>query len=189
MKILLNIKILGLAFILTTLLVLDQSQYSDVYGQLNNKQFDMILLSHQYNSIGFNDEIVGEILNNGTDTAKSVEISAIFYNDSGVIGHESSGTDPTTINSGGKSVFTLPLVDPVIRSDAESYDFTLKWQDEQLVNYFLRFTGGDIAVDDGGGDDGGGDDGGGDDGGGDDGGGDDGGGDDGGGDDGGGDEE
>ena len=99
----------------------------------------------------------GEILNNGTDIAKSVEISAVFYNDSGIIGSESSRLDPTTINSGDRSVFTLQLVDEVIKSDAERYEFTIKWQDEHSIDYFARLTGGEIAENSGG-DDSGGDD-------------------------------
>ncbi len=83
--------------------------------------------------------------------------------------------------------FTLQLVDEVVKSNAESYEFTIKWQDEHSLDYFARLTGGEIA-DDSGGDDSGGDDSGGDDSGGDDSGGDDSGGDDSGGDDSGGDD-
>jgi hypothetical protein len=144
MKALSNTEIFGISFMLITILALEINLHPDAYGQENKKKYDMILLSQNYNNTGFVDAIVGEILNNGTDTAKSVEISAVFYNDSGIIGSESTGTDPTTINSGDKSVFTLQLVDPVVRSDAESYEFTLKWQDEQSVDYFTTLTGGEI---------------------------------------------
>ena len=187
MKALSNIEIFGLSFVLITILVLEISIHSDAFGQENKTKYDMILLSQNYNSNVFADEIVGEILNNGTGIAKSVEISAIFHNDSGIVGYESGRPDSTTISSGDRSVFTLPLVDEVIRSNAESYEFTIKWQDEQSLDYFVRLTGGEIA-DDSGGDDSGGDDSGGDDSGGDDSGGDDSGGDDSGGDDSGGDD-
>ncbi len=187
MKALSNIEILGFSFVLMTILVLEISLHSDAFGQENKKKYDMVLLSQNYNSKGFADEIVGEILNNGTDTAKSVEISATFYNDSGIIGSESSRLNPTTINSGDRSVFTLQLIDEAIKSNAERYEFTIKWQDEHSSDYFARLTGGEIAEnsggDDSGGDDSGGDDSGGDDSGGDDSGGDDSGGDDSGGDD------
>ena len=163
MKALSNIEIFGLSIVLMTLLGLEISLHSDAFGQETKKKYDMVLLSQNYNNKGFADEIVGEILNNGTDIAKSVEISAIFYNDSGIVGSESGRPDPTTISSGDRSVFTLPLVDEVIRSNAESYEFTIKWQDEQSLDYFTRLTGGEISDDDsgGGGDDdsgGGGDD-------------------------------
>ncbi|MDQ2685696.1 MAG: hypothetical protein M3Y25_07630, partial [Thermoproteota archaeon] len=105
-----------------------------------------------YNSKGFADEIIGEVLNNGTANAKSVEISAIFYNDSGTIGSESDGTSPSTINTGERSTFTLEILDPVIINDAESYEFTIKWQDESSSDRFTRLAGGEIA-DDSGGDD------------------------------------
>ena len=100
MKALSNIEIFGLSFVLITILVLDASFHSDVFGQENKKKYDMVLQSQNYTSKGFANEIVGEILNNGTNIAKSVEISAVFYNDSGIIGSESSRTDPRNINSG-----------------------------------------------------------------------------------------
>ncbi len=161
MKALSNIEIFGLSFVLIAILVLGINLHSDAFGQENKTKYDMVLLSQNYNNKVFADEIVGEILNNGTDIAKSVEISAIFYNDSGIVGYESGRPDPTTISSGDRSVFTLPLVDQIIRSNAESYEFTIKWQDEQSLDYFTRLTGGEISDDDsGGGDDdsGGGDD-------------------------------
>ena len=116
----------------------DSSFHSDAFGQENKKKYDMVLLSQNYTSKGFADEIVGEILNNGTNIAKSVEISAVFYNDSGIIGSESSRLDPTTINSGDRSVFTLQLVDEVIKSDPERYEFTIKWQDEYSIKLFCE---------------------------------------------------
>ncbi|TVP39324.1 hypothetical protein [Candidatus Nitrosocosmicus arcticus] len=172
MKALSNIEFFGLSFVLITILALEISLHSDAFSQENKKKYDMVLLSQNYNSKGFADEIVGEILNNGTDIAKSVEISVVFSNDSGIIGSESSRLDPTTMNSGDRSVFTLQLVDEVIKSNAERYEFTIKWQDEHSIDYFARLTGGEIAENSGG-DDSGGDDSGGDDSGGDDSGGDD----------------
>ena len=100
MKALSNIEIFGLSFVLITILVLGINLHSDAFGQENKTKYDMVLLSQNYNSKVFADEIVGEILNNGTDIAKSVEISAIFYNDSGIVGYESSRLDPTTITRG-----------------------------------------------------------------------------------------
>jgi hypothetical protein len=187
MKALSNIEIFGLSFVLITILVLEINLHSDAFSQENKKEYDLVLLSQNYSSKVLADEIVGEILNNGTGSAKSVEISAVFYNDSGIVGSESTRLNPTTINSGDRSMFTLELVDEVIKSNAETYEFTIKWQDENSVGYFARLTGGEIA-DDSGGDDSGGDDSGGDDSGGDDSGGDDSGGDDSGGDDSGGDD-
>ena len=109
------------------------------------KVFSMCLLLLIYN---------GEILNNGTDTVRAVEVSAIFYNDSGIVGYESDRTDPTTIDSAERAVFVLPIIDEVILSDAENYEFTIKWQDEYSRDYFVRLTGGDIPDDsDSGGDD------------------------------------
>lgn len=145
MKVLSNIEFFGLVFVLITIFVFDAGLHSDAFGQ-EYKNYDMIITSQNYNSKGFGDEIVGEILNNGTDTAKSVEISAIFYDDGGgTIGYESSGTSPSTINSGDRSTFTLEIFDPVIMSDIARYDFTIKWEGEHSSNYFARLTGGEIS--------------------------------------------
>ena len=148
MKALSNIGIFGSTFVMIAILIYCASLYSDAFGQGNEKKYEMVLLSHNYTSKGFMDEIVGEILNNGTDTVRAVEASAIFYNNSGIVGYESDRTDPTTIDAGERAVFVLPIIDEVIMSDAESYEFTIKWQDEYARDYFARLTGGEISDDD-----------------------------------------
>ncbi|HET6589495.1 MAG TPA: FxLYD domain-containing protein [Candidatus Nitrosocosmicus sp.] len=151
-------KTFGLIFIMTSILILESTLYYDVFGQENKNKYDIVLLSQNYNINALADEIVGTILNNGTSTAKYVEVSAIFYDDDGkVIGHESDGTSPSSISSGDISDFTLQITDEAIKSNATSYDFTLKWQDEHSFGYFMKVTGGEIG-DDGDGDDGDGDD-------------------------------
>ena len=141
---------------LLTILVLHSSFHTDAFGQENKTKYDMVLLSQNFTSTGFADAIVGEILNNGTDTAKSVEISAVFYNDSGIIGSEKGRLDHTTINSGDRSVFTIQPEVEIINNNPESYEFTIKWKDVNSIDYFASLTGGEIA-DDSGGDDSGGD--------------------------------
>ena len=140
-----NIGIFGLSFVLITISVLAGSFHSDAFSQENKKKYDMVLLSQNYNSKAFADDIVGVILNNGTATARSVEISAIFFDDGGrTVGHESGGTSPTTIGPGDRSDFTLQILDEAIKSNATGYDFTVKWQDEQSFSYFTKSTGGEI---------------------------------------------
>ena len=146
-----NIGIFGLSFVLITISVLDVSFHSDAFSQENKKKYDMVLLSQNYNSKAFADEIVGVILNNGTATARSVEISAIFFDDQGrTVGHESGGTSPTTIGPGDNSDFALQILDEAIKSNATDYDFTVKWQDEQSFSYFTKSTGGEITDNSGG---------------------------------------
>ena len=124
------------------------------FGQeVNNitKKYDIVLLSHIYSSTGvFADELVGEILNNGTATVKAVELTAIFYDDQDdIIDNERSGTSPYTVNPGDKSTFTIEIFDEAINSNASSYEFTAKWKDEYLASsYFTRLIGGEISVDD-----------------------------------------
>jgi hypothetical protein len=144
MKALSNIEIFGLSFVMVVVLVLYTNLYFDAFGQGNEKKYEMVLESQNYTHKGITGEIAGEILNNGTDTVRAVEVSAIFYNDSGIVGYESDRTDPTTIDSAERAVFVLPIIDEVILSDAENYEFTIKWQDEYSRDYFVRLTGGDI---------------------------------------------
>ena len=131
---------------LLTILVLHSSFHTDAFGQENKTKYDMVLLSQNFTSTGFADAIVGEILNNGTDTAKSVEISATFYDDrDNKVGFESTRTTPTTIHSGDKSMFNLQLLNATVVSVADSYDFSVKWMDEDSLSYFTKLPGGEIA--------------------------------------------
>lgn len=150
MKPMMCIGIFGLLFSITLLLL--ASNYSNAFGQANEdrKKFEMVLLSQKYTSTGFVDEIVGEILNNGTDTAKAVEVSANLYDDGGrIVGYEADGASPTTIGSGKSSMFTLQILDEVTKSATASYDITIKWKDKYSSNYFMRLTG-ELEVDRGG---------------------------------------
>lgn len=151
-------KIYGLVLIALTIIIVIQVEYSlnpdMAFGQeINNitKKYDIVLLSHIYSSTGvFADELMGEILNNGTATVKAVEITAIFYDDQDdIIDNERSGTSPYTVNPGDKAIFTIEIFDEAIKSNASSYEFTAKWKDEYLASsYFTRLIGGEISVDD-----------------------------------------
>jgi len=157
MKLLSSTKIFGLTFVLTTiLLVLDVSLFSaGAFGQENNnnRKYDIVILDHAYLSKFFADELVGEILNNGTATIKAVRITASFYDDQDeILGTEYSGTTPFTINPTNTAAFTIKISDESIKSNATSYDFTAKWKDEYLSsNYFTRLIGGEISADNSGG--------------------------------------
>lgn len=155
MRSLSSTRIYGLVLVLTTIVVLETSIHSNIFAQENKKSFDMILLSHNYNSKAFADEIVGSILNNGTATIKAVEITAIFYDDQDeIIGNADSGTSPYTVNQGDSATFTIELFDEAVKINATSYDFTAKWQDEYLSSsYFTRFTGDETSESSGGEDD------------------------------------
>ncbi|WP_134485140.1 FxLYD domain-containing protein [Candidatus Nitrosocosmicus franklandus] len=113
------------------------------------KKYDIVLLSHSYVGNFFTDELIGEILNNGTATIKAVEMTAIFYDeDDETIGSADSGTSPYTINPGDTASFTIEVFDEAVKANASSYDFTAKWKDEFLSNnYFIRLAGGDISDD------------------------------------------
>jgi hypothetical protein len=125
---------------------------SDAFGQgfednnNNNKKYDMVILSQTYLSKFYSDDLVGEILNNGTATIKAVELTAIFYDDQDdIIGNADSGTSPYTIHPGNTASFTIKISE-AIKINASSYDFTAKWKDEYLASsYFTQSTGGDIS--------------------------------------------
>jgi len=148
----------GLVLIAMTIIIVilaGNNLYPDTaFGQEVNiitKKYDIVLLSHIYSSTGaFADELVGEILNNGTATVKAVEITAIFYDDQDdIIDNERSGTTPYTVNPGDKAAFTIEIFDEAVKSNASSYEFTAKWKDEYLASsYFTRLIGGEISGDD-----------------------------------------
>lgn len=145
MKALSNIGILGMSIVLSAILFLNLSSHSDAYSQKNMKKYDMVIIGQNNITKGFIDEIDGEILNNGTATAKSVEITGIFFDDRGrIVGHESDGTSPNSIGPGERSAFAIKILDEAIKANATSYDFTVKWQDEHSLDYFTRSTGADI---------------------------------------------
>ncbi|MGD9535376.1 MAG: FxLYD domain-containing protein [Candidatus Nitrosocosmicus sp.] len=108
------------------------------------------MLNHSHNRTTLSgDEIVGELLNNGTATVKTVEITAILYDDKDdVIGKERSGTSPYTINPRETATFAIEIFDEPIKSTASSYDFTAKWKNEYLFSsYFTKFIGDEISAD------------------------------------------
>ncbi|HYF99545.1 MAG TPA: FxLYD domain-containing protein [Candidatus Saccharimonadales bacterium] len=107
----------------------------------------MVILSQTYISKFYSDDLVGEILNNGTDTIKAVETTAIFYNDQDdIIGNATSGTTPYTIKPGDTASFTIKMLDEAIIMNASSYDFTAKWKDEYLANsYFTQVAWGETS--------------------------------------------
>lgn len=158
MKPLFNTKNYGLVLIAMTIVIvtLEANNLYPIaaFGQEENnitKKYDIVLLSHIYSSTGvFADELVGEILNNGTATVKAVEITAIFYDDQDdIIDNERSGTTPHTVNPGDKAAFTIEILDEAVKSNASSYEFTAKWKDEYLASsYFTRLIGGEISGDD-----------------------------------------
>ena len=81
---------------------------------------------------GFNDNnpdlpqyhIVGEVQNNGTETAKFVEVSATLYdNNNKVIGTESTFTTPRDIEPGQKAPFEITVgTDKVMGGDLSIID-------------------------------------------------------------------
>ena len=147
-------KLFGLVqLVLTTLIIViieGNVLHSYAFGQgfEDNKRYDIVILSQTYLSKFYSDNLVGEILNNGTATIKAVEMTAIFYDDQDdIIGNERSGTSPYTINPGDTASFTIEIFDEAIKINASSYDFTAKWKDEYLsTNYFMRLSGDEISA-------------------------------------------
>jgi hypothetical protein len=147
-------KLFGLVqLVLTTLIIVIIEgnvlpSYAFGQGFEDNKRYDIVILSQTYLSKFYSDNLVGEILNNGTATIKAVEMTAIFYDDQDdIIGNERSGTSPYTINPGDTASFTIEIFDEAIKINASSYDFTAKWKDEYLsTNYFMRLSGDEISA-------------------------------------------
>jgi hypothetical protein len=103
---------------------------------------DLVLLSQRYNDESFGDEIVGEILNNGTITAEYAKVSVSFYDENGaILGSQYTYTDPSTIDPGQKAAFNIFITSDTIEDDTETYEFTLQWQDNDFNDFSKRITG------------------------------------------------
>jgi hypothetical protein len=121
-------------------------QSTSTTGSSNNGQTqssnDLVLLSQRYNNERFGDEIVGEILNNGTITAEFAKVSVSFYDENGaILGSEFTYADPSTISPGQRAAFTIFITSDTIEDDTETYEFTLQWQDSDSNDFSKRITG------------------------------------------------
>jgi hypothetical protein len=116
----------------------DGSNASSLTQPLN----DLVLLSQRYNDERFGDEIVGEVLNNGTITAEYAKVSVSFYDENGaILGSQFTYTDPSTLAPGQKAAFTIFISSDTIEDDTETYEFTLQWQDNDFNDFSKRITG------------------------------------------------
>jgi len=103
---------------------------------------DLVLLSQRYNSERFGDQIVGEILNNGTITAEYAKVSVSFYDANGaILGSEFTYADPSTLAPGQRAAFTIFITSDTIEDDTKTYEFTLQWRDNDLNEFSKRITG------------------------------------------------
>ncbi len=110
---------------------------------------DLVLLSQRYNSERFGDEIVGEILNNGTITAEYAKVSVSFYDANGaILGSEFTYADPSTLVPGQRAAFTIFITSDTIEDDTETYEFTLQWQDNDFNEFSKRITGQQVQTND-----------------------------------------
>ena len=108
----------------------------------DDKNDDIVLLSQRYNEERFGDEIVGEVMNNGTYTAEYVKVSASFYDQSGgIIGSEFTYAEPSTIRPGDRAAFTMYISSEAIEDNTERYEFTIQWNDEDFNEFSNRITG------------------------------------------------
>ncbi|HET6589500.1 MAG TPA: FxLYD domain-containing protein [Candidatus Nitrosocosmicus sp.] len=103
---------------------------------------DLVLLSQRYNDERFGDEIIGEILNNGTITAEYAKVSVSFYDENGaILGSDFTYTDPSTIAPDQKTAFNIFITSDTIEDDTETYEFTLQWQNNDFNDFSKRITG------------------------------------------------
>jgi hypothetical protein len=124
-------------------------------GDLSNSQFspsnnnnedssdvDLMLLSQNYDNERFGDRLVGELLNNGSETAEFVQVSASFYDEEGAFLGTSSGvTQPSSIPPGARAGFEILITSDTIEDDTERYEFSIQWTDEDFDQHTIRLTG------------------------------------------------
>lgn len=99
-------------------------------------QSDISLQSQRYIEESFSNQIVGEVINNGSEVAEFVEATASFYNALGdIVGTSSGFADPETIQPGMKSPFTILITSDTVANEAATYSLTLQWQDSDVNDY------------------------------------------------------
>jgi len=104
------------------------------------KNNDLILLNQKYNNERF-DRVVGELYNNGTETANFVDVAVSFYDEDGIIlGSVSGITEPSSIPPGGKAAFDILITSKSIDHDAERYEFSVQWSDDDFNQHTVRIT-------------------------------------------------
>ena len=89
---------------------------------------DIVLLSQRYNQGQFGDEIVGEILNNGTRSLGmlDIQISAAFYDSAGqLVGSENSFLEVQEVVEGDSEVLSISILDESLLQDAVTYDLLI----------------------------------------------------------------
>jgi hypothetical protein len=65
----------------------------------------ILLESQEYEKGTFGDETIGELTNNGTNTADFVKVTATFHNAAGnIVGTDLAYTDPSSIQPGDESL-------------------------------------------------------------------------------------
>lgn len=119
-------KTIFLGAVIIPVLLLTPSYYNAAFAQQQKK--GLVIVSDN----GFNDNdpnlpqyhIVGEVQNNGSETAKFIEVSATLYDSNNkVIGTESTFTKPSDIEPGQKAPFEITVsTDKVMGGDLSIID-------------------------------------------------------------------
>ena len=79
------------------------------------------MLSDRYFNEDYGEKIVGEVMNNGTETAEFVQASVSFYDQNQeIIGNEFSYTSPSTVDPGQRSPFTVFIPSDSIITDPQA---------------------------------------------------------------------
>ena len=104
----------------------------------------IIVLSSKYTNKESGDEIIGEVLNNGSGTAEFVKISISFYDQNHqIIDYASTYADPSKIEPGKRSPFVVFISSdsPIERQMAASYEIIVQWLDlGSSLDHSRRYT-------------------------------------------------
>lgn len=113
-----------------------------VYGQAGQEA--VVLLSHRFNQGTISNEVVGEVLNNGTRPLDKYDVNIIasFYDSAGVlVGSDQGFIDAETLGEGDRSAFNVFITDDAIMNEAATYDISIN--DERVLEGALIDGGGD----------------------------------------------
>jgi hypothetical protein len=99
-------------------------------------QPDILFESQRYTVEIFSDQIVGQVINNASQSAEFVKATAPFYNAlSDIVETDSGFADPDTIQPGAKSPFTILITSDTAKNEAATYSLTLQWQTSNLNDH------------------------------------------------------
>ena len=118
----------------SVLMVAAQVQQSEAQTEKPGAASNITLVSQELKTGNNSTSFVGEITNNGTEPAESVQLTASFYDSvGGIIETDFAYVEPNKIEAGATAPFNIPLaLDKVAAKEAIAYSIQAAWKDPKV---------------------------------------------------------